>query len=357
MGYYDEAILAHHGILGQKWGVRRFESANGHLTAAGKKRYGDGPVRKAAQSLKDDRARRAKEEAQSAHASYNKKVAKIDEEAAKKKETLRKNYEGYLNAMDRKAEDRQKKADDYREGKTGLTDKQKKMIIAGAAVAGTALAAYGGYKLSQLNKQATEGLSNKYESVAKKAFFDKNELSATAQKFRMQSEFAKQNTDISKPGYKSAYEIAKDSSKYFDSQSKMMGEVAQGLRNKSQNKDFSVKEKVDYLKDQKNGSKVDVKKELDKAINSYNISKSAQTTSANKTASEASKLAKSVIAEGPKSFSSRQSSPISTINAGKSVVNNTTKIHGQTKFSQAAKANDDLVSDLLKKNAAALAGF
>lgn len=38
MGYYDE-YLEHHGILGQKWGVRRFESANGHLTAAGKARY------------------------------------------------------------------------------------------------------------------------------------------------------------------------------------------------------------------------------------------------------------------------------------------------------------------------------
>lgn len=40
MGYfYTDEELAHHGILGQKWGVRRFESAGGHLTAAGKARY------------------------------------------------------------------------------------------------------------------------------------------------------------------------------------------------------------------------------------------------------------------------------------------------------------------------------
>lgn len=33
--------LAHHGILGQKWGVRRFQNKDGSLTSAGKKRYRD----------------------------------------------------------------------------------------------------------------------------------------------------------------------------------------------------------------------------------------------------------------------------------------------------------------------------
>lgn len=32
--------LSHHGILGQKWGVRRFQNADGTWTDAGKKRYG-----------------------------------------------------------------------------------------------------------------------------------------------------------------------------------------------------------------------------------------------------------------------------------------------------------------------------
>lgn len=35
-GNYD---LAHHGIKGQKWGVRRYQNSDGTLTAAGKRRY------------------------------------------------------------------------------------------------------------------------------------------------------------------------------------------------------------------------------------------------------------------------------------------------------------------------------
>ena len=35
----EKDYLEHHGILGQKWGVRRYQYADGSLTAAGKKRY------------------------------------------------------------------------------------------------------------------------------------------------------------------------------------------------------------------------------------------------------------------------------------------------------------------------------
>lgn len=36
---YDDRYLAHHGILGQKWGIRRYQNEDGTLTEAGKKRY------------------------------------------------------------------------------------------------------------------------------------------------------------------------------------------------------------------------------------------------------------------------------------------------------------------------------
>ena len=46
--------LAHHGILGQKWGVRRYQNKDGTLTAAGKKRY-DRDVQENLSKKKDNR--------------------------------------------------------------------------------------------------------------------------------------------------------------------------------------------------------------------------------------------------------------------------------------------------------------
>lgn len=44
--------LQHHGVLGQKWGVRRFQNRDGTLTAAGKKRY-DKDVKQQVKNVSD----------------------------------------------------------------------------------------------------------------------------------------------------------------------------------------------------------------------------------------------------------------------------------------------------------------
>lgn len=87
--------IEHHGILGQRWGVRRFQNKDGSLKPAGEKRYYED-----AKSARKD----------------SKTTSSSTETETKKK---------------------------------GLSDKQKKAIKIGAAAVGTALAAYGGYKLYQ----------------------------------------------------------------------------------------------------------------------------------------------------------------------------------------------------------------
>lgn len=37
---YETNYISHHGVKGQKWGVRRYQNKNGSLTSEGKRRYG-----------------------------------------------------------------------------------------------------------------------------------------------------------------------------------------------------------------------------------------------------------------------------------------------------------------------------
>lgn len=108
--------LYHYGVKGQKWGVRRYQNKDGSLTPAGKRR-----------AIKQE-ARQYRKELYKEH-NFTRKLAREESENWKKGQL----EEAGLNNK-------------------GLTDKQKKMIKIGAAVAAAALVAYGSYKLHESGK-------------------------------------------------------------------------------------------------------------------------------------------------------------------------------------------------------------
>lgn len=81
-GMYDsddsEEFLEHHGILGMKWGIRRFQNEDGTLKAAGKKRRAEERVRKRAER----KAAKAEKKAAEAEEAKKKLRAEIDDAIA-----------------------------------------------------------------------------------------------------------------------------------------------------------------------------------------------------------------------------------------------------------------------------------
>lgn len=98
IGNDESPSLSHHGILGMKWGIRRYQNSDGTYTSAGKSRYGIGDG-KSYNGVK-------KKDAFSAKAAGHKALAKVYE----MNEKVYKNSNKALSSMNKAAKNDQLKA-------------------------------------------------------------------------------------------------------------------------------------------------------------------------------------------------------------------------------------------------------
>lgn len=174
MTYYSTELY-HHGIKGMKWGVRRFQNEDGTRTALGKKREASQGDKTTARSLKSayrasvKSARKARRSRDSEiQKDYDTKLNRIERKYKAGQDISEKDMAkaSELDASARKSWDeskntyKQEKAAAKAEYKKSMAElknteeykkanARKKALLVGAAVAVTAAAAYGGYKLSE----------------------------------------------------------------------------------------------------------------------------------------------------------------------------------------------------------------
>lgn len=143
--------LYHHGIKGQRWGVRRFQKKDGSLTAAGKKRY----------DVMDETPPKLKPIGPSGRV--------MTEDLPKYKTKGPVVYD---------------KSDATNEENSQNTrnDKIKKAVVIGMTVSSVALATYGSYKVSQIAKNNKLTMAGK--EAVNKVLTNKSYASMTASEAR-----------------------------------------------------------------------------------------------------------------------------------------------------------------------------
>ena len=115
---YDmDAYLAHHGILGMKWGVRRYQNEDGSLTAEGRKHYGSSDRYDTSTKSKTKRAI-----AKYGHDSYA-----MQRLAKKNLKKASKMYDSHDPDADMKKDQYERKAKEYQELQIKNRDKQKEL--------------------------------------------------------------------------------------------------------------------------------------------------------------------------------------------------------------------------------------
>lgn len=102
--------LYHHGIIGQKWGVRRFQNKDGSLTSEGAKRYGDNTKSltlkvgskssKEARKAEKEKQRKAAEKEKQKKAAEKAKQTEADKAKLKEQIMAKGDYKGALDNIE-----------------------------------------------------------------------------------------------------------------------------------------------------------------------------------------------------------------------------------------------------------------
>lgn len=206
VGDIEGTYLVHHGILGQKWGVRRYQNSDGSLTTLGRLRYGSSENFRNAQRYKAEKKKNKVNSRNQKIAVKLKQKYGVNEDVSKKKKSVKDMSDAELRARI----DRLKLEDQYKEWESKVNPKviskgeqfrktfsDTAMTVVKEATKEAGKALLTDYMKKVGNEKLGLNTTNKYDSARKEAEYAKNRIDAKRNSLKLK--------DLEKNGIDSAF--------------------------------------------------------------------------------------------------------------------------------------------------------